>query len=102
MATKRSTFQKRQRETDLKDKARAKEARRAAKRDSTGPDDQALAEAARAQEAEIAAAIAEATAASATIARDSQRAANAPSSLNDPSPPPAAPTDAPPARRTQK
>ena len=33
MATKRSTFQKRQRETDLKDKARAKEARRAAKRE---------------------------------------------------------------------
>jgi len=32
MATKRSTFQKRQRENDLKDKARAKEARRAAKR----------------------------------------------------------------------
>ena len=33
MATKRSTFQKRQRETDLKDKARAKDARRAAKRE---------------------------------------------------------------------
>jgi hypothetical protein len=32
VATKRSTFQKRQRENDLKDKARAKEARRAAKR----------------------------------------------------------------------
>ena len=32
LATKRSTFQKRQRENDLKDKARAKEARRAAKR----------------------------------------------------------------------
>ena len=38
MATKRSTFQKRQRENDLKDKARAKDARRAAKRDAAnGP-----------------------------------------------------------------
>jgi hypothetical protein len=33
MSNQRSTFMKRQREMDLKDKARAKEARRAAKRD---------------------------------------------------------------------
>lgn len=33
MANQRGTFAKRQRETDLKDKARQKEARRAAKRD---------------------------------------------------------------------
>ncbi len=33
MANQRGTFAKRQRETDLKDKARAKEARRAAKKD---------------------------------------------------------------------
>ena len=41
MANQRGTFAKRQRETDLKDKARAKEARRAAKKDeqrtSKGP-----------------------------------------------------------------
>src|SRR5688500_5272836 len=35
MSNQRSTFMKRQREMDLKDKARAKEARRAAKRDET-------------------------------------------------------------------
>jgi hypothetical protein len=79
LSTKRSTFQKRQRETDLKDKARAKEARRAAKRDREAPDPEAAQEAERAQEAEILAAIAATTAATATIEHDARRAANSPS-----------------------
>lgn len=37
MANQRGTFAKRQREMDLKDKARAKEARRAAKKDEQRP-----------------------------------------------------------------
>lgn len=91
MSTKRSTFQKRQRETDLKDKARMKEARRAAKRDGDATaDPDAAARAAQAQEAEIIAAIAAASAASATIAHDAQRAA---------APPPAPPDEATPTKR---
>jgi len=102
VASKRSTFQKRQRETNLKDKARAKEARRAAKRDQDTPEGEAAAEAAqRAQEAEIAAAIAAGTAASNTIAHDARRAAANLPTLSDSSAAPGtdstATADAPPA-----
>jgi hypothetical protein len=95
VATKRSTFQKRQRETDLKDKARAKEARRAAKRDRNTPDTDAAAQAEQAQAEEIAAAIAAATTAAATIAHDARRAAATLPSPDDAPAPPASRSDRP-------